>query len=147
MTPQQIEIIRDTWRRVLPIGDAAAELFYSRLFEIDPGVRPLFARVAMPEQRQKLLQTLNSVIEAVDDLDSVVPAIRELGRRHVGYGVTEAHYDSVGGVLLWTFEKGLGEAWTEEAAEAWTSAYALIAATMIEAAREAHTVGNGKVVA
>lgn len=147
MTPQQIEIIRETWQRVLPIGDAAAELFYSRLFEIDPSAKPLFARVAMPEQRQKLLQTLNSVIEAVDDLDAVVPAIRDLGRRHVGYGVTEAHYDSVGGALLWTLEKGLGDSWTEEAAEAWTSAYALIATTMIDAAREAPTTGNGKVVA
>ena len=147
MTPQQIEILRETWHRVLPIGDAAAELFYSRLFEIDPSVKPLFAKVAMPQQREKLLQTLNSVIEAIDDLDAVVPAIRDLGRRHVGYGVTEAQYDSVGEALLWTLEKGLGESWAEEAAEAWTSAYALIATTMIEAANEAPTAGNGKVVA
>ncbi len=66
-----------------------------------------------------------------------MPAVQDLGRRHAGYGVEEAHYDSVGGALLWTLEKGLGAAWTEEAAEAWSAAYALLANTMIDAAHEA----------
>ena len=147
MTPKQIEIIRETWLKVVPIGDVATELFYSRLFEIDPGVRPLFAKVDMPLQRRKLLQALNGVIESIEHLESVVPTLQELGRRHVGYGVKDAHYDSVGGALLWTLEKGLGEAWSEEAAEAWASAYALLANTMIDAGKEISGNSNGRVVA
>ena len=148
MTPKQIEIIRETWQRVAPIGEAATELFYSRLFEIDPSVRPLFESVDLPLQRRKLLQALNGVVDGIENLETIVPTIREMGRRHVGYGVTAAHYDSVGGALLWTLEKGLGEAWTEEAAEAWSSAYALLATAMIDAARDVPDGGGtDKIVA
>ena len=147
MTPKQIEIIRETWQKVVPIGDVATELFYSRLFEIDPSVRPLFSKVDLPLQRRKLLQALNSVIESIENLESVVPTLQDLGRRHVGYGVKDAQYDSVGGALLWTLEKGLGEAWSEEAAEAWASAYALIANTMIDAGKEISGPANGRIVA
>ncbi len=147
MTPKQIEIIRETWQKVVPIGDVATELFYSRLFEIDPSVRPLFSKADLPLQRRKLLQALNAVIESIENLETVVPTLQDLGRRHVGYGVKDAQYDSVGGALLWTLEKGLGEAWSEEAAEAWASAYALIANTMIDAGKEISGPANGRIVA
>jgi len=136
MTPEQKDILRDTWQSVRPIADQAAQLFYDRLFEIDPDARPLFARAAMPEQRARLMEAIGLVIDKLDELDLLVPTIEALGRRHAGYGVTDAHYDSVGAALLWTLEQGLGPAWTPGAAEAWAAAYSLLADTMRRAAAE-----------
>jgi hemoglobin-like flavoprotein len=136
MTPDQKSILRDTWRSVAPIADQAAQLFYDRLFEIDPATQALFARTAMPEQRAKLMEAIGAVIDKLDELDLLVPTIEALGRRHAGYGVTDAHYVSVGAALLWTLEQGLGEAWTPEAAEAWSQAYTLLADTMRRAAAQ-----------
>ncbi|MGF1592144.1 MAG: globin family protein [Kiloniellaceae bacterium] len=134
MIPEQKQLIRDTWQRVAAIGDPAAVLFYDRLFEIDPSTRPLFAGVEMKSQRGKLLQALALLVASLDRLDSIAPVLEDLGRRHVGYGVREAHYASVGAALLWTFERGLGDAWTPEAADAWAEAYGLVAGIMSTAA-------------
>jgi len=130
MTPEQRTIIRDTWQQVGPIADAAATLFYERLFEIDPGVRTLFRHADMPSQRGKLVAAIGTVVDGLDRIDALVPLVAALGRRHAGYGVTDAHYDTVGAALLWTLEKGLGDAWTPAAADAWTAAYATIAGMM-----------------
>ncbi len=137
MTPSQIEIVNKTWRQVLALGDEAAKLFYDRLFEIDPAVRPLFTADNMPEQRKKLMLMLGAAVAGLEDLHALVPVLQDLGRRHVGYGVTEDHYDSVGAALLWTLERGLGEAWNEDVSEAWAAVYALVAEVMIDAARDA----------
>ncbi|MGD1879671.1 MAG: globin family protein [Kiloniellaceae bacterium] len=139
MTPEQKQLLRDTWSAVGAMGDTAAALFYDRLFEIDPTVRPLFAGADMTAQRGKLLQALALVVAALDRLDSMVPALEELGRRHLTYGVRKRHYRSVGAALLWTFERGLGDAWTQEAEEAWAQAYAIVSAIMAAAAEEAAT--------
>jgi hemoglobin-like flavoprotein len=136
MTPDQKDTLRNTWQTVTPIADEAAKLFYDRLFEIDPATQPLFARTAMPEQRARLMAAIGLVIDRLDELELIVPAIEALGRRHAGYGVTDAHYFSVGAALLWTLEQGLGEAWTPEAADAWSEAYTLVATTMRRAAAE-----------
>ncbi|NIA70679.1 hemin receptor [Pelagibius litoralis] len=136
MTPKQIEIIRNTWAQVVPLGDDAARLFYARLFEIDPTAKPLFAGTDMSGQRKKLLQTLGSAVGGLEDLDALVPIIQDMGRRHATYGVTDAQYDSVGAALLWTLEQGLGDAWSAEAREAWATIYGLIADTMRMAAKE-----------
>lgn len=136
MTPDQKTILRNTWRSVTPIADQAAQIFYDRLFEIDPDTQPLFANTAMPQQRAKLMKAIGAVIDGLDELDRLVPTIEALGRRHAGYGVTDAQYFSVGAALLWTLEQGLGEAWTPEAAEAWSAAYTLLADIMRQAAAE-----------
>lgn len=141
MTPVQTALLRETWEQVIPIGDAAATIFYDRLFEIDETAKPLFAGVDMAEQRRKLLKTLNGVIEGLNDLEALIPAIQDLGRRHAAVGVTDAQYDSVGAALLWTLEKGLGDRWSTEAQVAWARAYGLIADTMREAAKEASDPG------
>lgn len=133
MTPEQKHLIRETWHRVGAIGDAAAALFYDRLFEIEPSVRPLFDKADMKAQRGKLLQALAMVVAGLDRLDTMVPVLEQLGRRHVGYGVRRRHYDSVGAALLWTFERGLGDAWTPETAGAWADAYALVSGVMATA--------------
>ena len=123
MTPTQIDLIRASWRSVEPIADTAATLFYDRLFELDPTVRRLFRRTDMTAQRKTLMQTLAVVVKGIDRLEDLVPAVEALGRRHAGYGVRPEHYDTVGAALLWTLERGLGDAFTPDVREAWATAY------------------------
>ncbi len=143
MTPEQKAALRETWARVVPIADAAAAMFYERLFEIDPTTRPLFKPERMPEQRRKLVRALAAVVGGLDDLGTILPAVEDLGRRHAGYGVDDSHYRSVGAALLWTLEKGLGPAWTAQAEAAWAEAYGLVAGTMRRAARETTAAASG----
>lgn len=135
MTPEQKAIVRQTWEQVVPIADQAAELFYGRLFEIDPSVRALFRSVDMAAQGRKLTDMLNTAVSSLDNLETLLPAVEALGRRHVAYGVADAHYESVGAALLWTLEQGLGPAWTEKAADAWAAAYAVLSGVMRSAAQ------------
>jgi len=137
MTPESKRLIKETWALVVPIADTAAQLFYNRLFEIDPSTRALFKTTNMAEQRKKLMHTLTVALQSLDKLEALVPVVENLGRRHVGYGVTAAHYESVGAALLWTLEQGLGKAWTPEAAAAWTELYGVLSAVMRGAANEA----------
>ena len=134
MTPTQIGLIRDSWAAVEPIADTAAGLFYDRLFELDPAIERLFRRTDMAGQRKILMQTLTVVVKSLDKLDTIVPAVQALGRRHAGYGVRESHYATVGEALLWTLGQGLGDAFTPDVRAAWTTAYTTLATVMIEAA-------------
>ena len=137
MNQEQKDVVRETWALVMPIADTAATLFYDRLFEIDPTARPLFQDDGMAEQRRKLMQTLDQLVRGLDNLEAMIPAIEDLGRRHVHYGVRDAHYDSVGAALLWTLEQGLGDRWSPEARDAWSTVYGLTAGIMQQAARDA----------
>ena len=136
MTPEQKAIVQATWREVVPIADTAAELFYDRLFETDPALYNLFLSTDMSEQRHRLMQMMGLAISGLNDLDKLVPVVADLGRRHAGYGVEDRHYDTVGEALLWTLERGLGDLWTLEAAEAWTAVYGLLSGTMRSAASQ-----------
>jgi hemoglobin-like flavoprotein len=136
MSPEQKTLVKSTWSKVIPIADAAATLFYNRLFEIDSSTRSLFKSADMAEQRRKLVQALAAVVSGLDNLASLVPVLEKMGRNHVGYGVTDKHYDSVGAALLWTLEQGLKEAWTPAAKDAWTAAYGAVAGVMLGAARQ-----------
>lgn len=129
MTPAEKEIVQRTFEKLVPIADQAAALFYGRLFEMDPSLRPLF-KTDLRVQGQKLMQMIAFCVKGLDALDELVPAVQGLGRRHAGYGVTPAHYDTVGGALLWTLEKGLGAAFTPDVKAAWTTVYILLATTM-----------------
>ena len=133
MTPAQIELVQDSFRKVLPIKDTAGELFYNQLFTLDPELRPLFPEDLKP-QIQKLMSMIATAVSGLTKLETIVPAVQELGRRHVGYGVKDKDYDTVGTALLWTLEKGLGDAFTPETKAAWTACYGLLAATMKDAA-------------
>jgi nitric oxide dioxygenase len=130
MTPDQIKLVQDSFAKVAPISEAAAVLFYDRLFEIAPSVKALFP-ADMTEQRKKLMATLAVVVSGLSDLPSVLPAASALAKRHVDYGAKPEHYPVVGSALLWTLEKGLGDAWTPELAAAWTAAYATLSGYMI----------------
>ena len=136
MTPEQVALIKTSWEKVLPIAETAAELFYGKLFELDADLKPLF-KGDMKEQGAKLMKMINTVVNSLDKLDTIVPAVQSLGERHVGYGVTDEHYDTVAAALLWTLGQGLGDAFTDEVEEAWTAAYVILATTMKEAAKNA----------
>jgi hemoglobin-like flavoprotein len=133
MTPHQQEYIRSSWGQVAPIADTAALLFYDRLFELDPGLRPMFAHTDMPEQRTLLMQVLAVVVASIDKLDTLIPAVEALGRRHAGYGVKPGDYATVGRALLDTLQTGLGDGFTPEVEAAWTEAYELLAGVMLAA--------------
>ena len=130
MTPDQKTLVQETWKMAEPNADAVAQLFYQRLFALDPAIERLFAGSNMEAQRGKLVQSLRLAVEGLDDLEGLVPVIEDLGRRHVGYGVKVSHYDTVGAALLWTLERGLGQAWTAETKAAWTDVYGLLAGVM-----------------
>lgn len=132
MNDNQISLVKESWAKVAPIAPTAATLFYDRLFSVAPAVRPLFAD-DMTEQKRKLIEMLTLVVDGLDNIDAVVPEIEALGRRHRGYGTKPEHYDVVGECLLWTLSQGLGEDFTPEVKTAWTSAYGVLAATMIKA--------------
>lgn len=135
MTPEQIAIVQSTWAGVVPIKETAAELFYGRLFELDPSLRALF-KGDMKEQGRKLMAMINVAVAGLDRLDTLVPAVQDLGRRHKGYGVKAEHYGTVATALLWTLEKGLGDAFTPTAKDAWTQTYTVLAKTMQAASSE-----------
>src|SRR5262245_6018488 len=130
MTPTQVKSIQDSFAKVTPIADTAVALFYGRLFEIAPEVKPLF-RGDMTEQGRKLMATLAVVVNGLTDLKTILPAASALAKRHVAYGVKVSHYAPVGAALLWTLEQGLGPAWTPELAAAWTAAYTTLSGFVI----------------
>jgi hemoglobin-like flavoprotein len=130
MTPDQVKAIQESFALVAPISEEAAELFYGRLFEIAPAVKPLF-HGDIKEQGRKLMATLAVVVNGLGNLEAVLPAASALAKRHVEYGVTAADYAPVGAALLWTLERGLGEKWTAELAAAWGAAYGLLSDYMI----------------
>ena len=132
LSTAQRAIVQTTFAQVAD-ADLLATRFYTRLFEIDPSTRPLFTH-DMAEQRQKLIQILVIVVNNLDDLSPLIPAIQNLGKRHVTYGVTTAHWNSVGSALLFALEEDFGEAFTNEVREAWGIAYRIIAKTALDAA-------------
>ena len=133
MNTEKIALVRSSWQQVLPIKDTAAQLFYGQLFELDPSLRNMF-RGDMVEQGRKLMAMINTVVNSLDKLGPILGRIEELGRGHVAYGVTEAHYDTVGNALIWTLGQGLGEQFTPAVKEAWVEAYTTLATTMKQAA-------------
>ena len=133
MTPKDIELVQTTWEKCVPIADQAAALFYGKLFELDPNLKPLF-KTDIKEQGRKLMTMITMAVRGLSDLGRLVPAVEDLGRRHVGYGVKDEHYATVGTALLWTLEQGLGGDFTAEVKAAWTKVYTVLATTMQKAA-------------
>ena len=134
MTPETITKVQESFAKVVPIKDTAAEIFYADLFETSPEVKPYFAKADMSQQGSKLMATLGVVVNGLRDLDKMVPVARELAVRHVDYGVKPEDYAKVGASLLRTLEKGLGDAFTTEVKTAWEEAYGTLASVMIDAA-------------
>lgn len=135
LSERQIGLIRTSWDKVLPIAETAAELFYGKLFEIDPSLKSLFSS-DLTEQGKKLMTMLNTVVENLDNLEAVVPAAQASGERHAGYGVTDEMYNTVAEALIWTLGQGLGDDFTDELKDAWVAAYVILSTVMKDAARE-----------
>ena len=135
MTPQQIALVQDSFRKVMPIADTAASMFYARLFELDPSLRKLF-KGDMRKQGMMLMSMIASAVRGLTDPNALIPVLHALGRRHSGYGVVDAHYTTVAESLLWTLEQGLGEGFTAETREAWIAAYSMMASVMQQGGRE-----------
>lgn len=133
MTPEQVTMVQDSFRKVVPIAGTAADLFYNRLFEIAPEVRPLFPD-DLADQKKKLIAMLATAVTSLHKLDTIVPAVEGLGKRHATYGVTDEMYAPVGAALLWTLEQGLGPDFTPPVKAAWTETYVTLSGVMQKAA-------------
>jgi len=133
MNSTQVKLVQESFSKVVPISEAAAVIFYDRLFEVAPAVKAMFP-ADMSQQRKKLMMMLAAVVKGLGNLDSILPTASALAKRHVDYGAKPEHYPVVGGALLWTLEKGLGEAWTPDVADAWTTAYGTLSGYMISEA-------------
>ena len=136
ITPEQKALVQETFVSVAVISEQAAEIFYNKLFELDPSLKPMF-KGDMKEQGRKLMAMLATAVKGLDDLETLVPAVQDLGRRHLTYGVEDAHYDTVAAALLYTLETGLGKAWNPKVQDAWTTVYVVLADTMKGAAAQA----------
>ena len=136
VTARQVELVQTSFESVAPIADVAADLFYDRLFEIDPTLRPMFS-TDLSDQKKKLMHMLTVAVRGLTRLEQIIPAVEALGARHVNYGVRDEHYATVGAALLWTLGQGLGEAFTPEVEAAWTTVYTVLAETAIAGANAA----------
>ena len=136
MNIDTVLLVQQSFRKVVPIADQVGEIFYNRLFETHPEVRPMFAQDIKPQAR-KLVQMLAMVVQSLHKLETLLPAVQDLARRHNAYGVVDAHYPVVGETLIWTLEQGLGDSFTPEVREAWTNAFETLAGVMIAASKEA----------
>jgi hemoglobin-like flavoprotein len=130
MNSRQIELVQQSFSKVQPIAVEAARLFYQRLFELDPSLRPMF-RGDIEEQGRKLMQIIGVAVGSLRQWDRIAPAVEEMGQRHAGYGVRDEHYGTVATALLWTLEQGLGkEQFTDEVRDAWIAMYGMVTEAM-----------------
>ena len=140
MTTKNIELVKKSWALVAAIDvETVGGLFYGRLFDIAPEVKPMFNRTSIPEQSKKLMAMLSYVISKLDKLNEILHEVARLAKRHTKYGVTDDHYMAVGDSLLWTLEKGLGEHWNKELKIAWMDIYGVLSSAMISAQKNANT--------
>ncbi|HBA34356.1 MAG TPA: hemin receptor [Gammaproteobacteria bacterium] len=133
MTPEEIKMVKASWAKVVPISDQAAELFYGRLFEVYPEVKPLF-KSDMKEQGRKLMAMIGTAVNGLDNLEPLLGAVKDLGKRHVDYGVKDEDYDKVAECLIWTLNQGLGDEFTDELEAAWVKTYTAVADVMKDGA-------------
>ncbi len=139
MQPQQIQSVQASFARLQPAAEPVAALFYDNLFKADPALRRLF-RGDLHAQGRRLMTMIGVAVSGLDRAETLVPALRALGARHRDYGVTDAHYATVGDALLETLGQGLGDAFTPALRDAWTAVYTLVSTTMRAGAREALAV-------
>ena len=141
MTPEQRELLRQSWPPIAADADRLSAVFYDRLFELDPDARALFAKTDMTVQRKKFLDMLGEIVKVIDDTDQLVPSVVGLARRHVTYGVEPAQYATVGQALVWMLEEGLGDGFSDDVRRAWADAYRFVAALMHRTAAGAASSG------
>jgi nitric oxide dioxygenase len=137
MTPERARLVRESWEQLAPVVPRVAATFYQRLFELDPAARAMFRSVEQAAQVEKLTASISTIVAALDDPETLIPALSQLGRRHQSYGVTARNYEVLGDALLGTLRTTLGAGWTAELHDAWVEAYTLIASVMKRAGQRA----------
>jgi hemoglobin-like flavoprotein len=137
MRPETERVVRESWAQFEPVAVESAAFFYDKLFELDPEAQRLFAKTDMVAQGHKVMRMFAEIVHTLDRPEALVAEVADLGRRHVGYGVQDHQYDSVGTALLWTLERGLGPAFTDEVRDAWTEAYLLLSSVLRRATARA----------
>ncbi len=130
----EIALIRDSFERLQPFVQDASELFYQRLFEIAPELRPLF-RSDMTGQGMRFMTTLTVIVQHLDDPAALAPYLRRLAAGHAAYGVKAEHFKPMGEALIVTMRETLGAEFPEGAEQAWRAAYDLMAQEMLRPAR------------
>lgn len=136
MTDHTIKLVQGSFAKVAPIAEVAADIFYTKLFEMDPSLKPLF-KGDIKEQGKKLMSMIGTAVGALTNPEALIPVVQKLGKDHAGYGVTDQMYDTVGGALIYTLAIGLGEEFTDDVKGAWTEVYVLLSTTMKDAANAA----------
>ncbi len=136
MNTEHIKLVQESFSTVRPIAKTASELFYARLFQLDPSLKPLF-KGDLEQQGRMLMNMLGSAVAGLSNLATLTPVLKDLGARHIHYGVEDRHYATVGDALLWTLEQGLGEQFTEDVHQAWVKAYAQMSSVMMLGAASA----------
>lgn len=134
MDSSTIQLVQNSWQKVVAIGPQAAALFYQNLFEADPALKPLF-KGDLQAQGKKLIEMISVAVNKLTELNVLIPVLQNLGKRHGGYGVQDFHYDTVGAALLKTLGQGLGNEFTEDVKTAWTNVYLVMADVMKKAAK------------
>lgn len=135
MSPDTTTHVQTSWEKIKPISEQAAQLFYGRLFEVYPEVRPMF-KGDMKAQGRMLMAILSNAVDSLNKLEAIVQSVKNMGARHAGYGVNPGDYDKVAAALLWTLGQGLGDDFTPEVKAAWVEVYTLLADTMQAGAAE-----------
>jgi hemoglobin-like flavoprotein len=141
MTAEQRRLVRDSFDSLREIYRPVARLFYGKLFELAPTVRPLFHN-DIDVQGKKLMDMLNSIVESLDNFDSIRPKLVELGHKHATYGVRNEQYDVLKAALLWTLSQALGTGFDDRTSEAWAAALTAINEVMMSSSTVAGEPGT-----
>ncbi len=134
MESSTIQLVQNSWQKVVAIGPQAAALFYQNLFEADPALKPLF-KGDLQAQGKKLIEMISVAVSKLTELNVLIPVLQNLGKRHGGYGVQDSHYDTVAAALIKTLAQGLGDDFTPETKGAWVEVYSVMADVMKAAAK------------
>jgi hemoglobin-like flavoprotein len=133
LTSKQKRLVQQSFESIKDYSTSLTKLFYGRLFEIRPEIRPMF-KISLDDQSRKLLDMLVVIIEALDDFEALRPRLVELGRKHVQYGVKPEHYDLVRTSLVWAIGQALELEFDAETKAAWNQMLTVVAETMLEGA-------------
>jgi hemoglobin-like flavoprotein len=142
VTAVQKSLVQASWQELSQHSVHVAELFYDRLFELDPSLEELFPQ-NLSVQSTKLMRAIGAVVRGLDDMERVTPMLQDLGRRHLDYGARPGHYVTMGKALLWTIEQSLEGEFPPRLKEAWAEVFAWVSSLMIDAANERALSGGG----
>lgn len=133
MKDRDILIIKTSWSYLITQSDEVGLLFYDKLFELDPTLKPMFHN-DMEKQIQKLMDMITFMVTRLQKLTDIENDIDALALRHVKYGVRYEHYQIMGNALLWALQNSLGDLWDDDTKAAWTELYNFLALSMIRSA-------------